>query len=749
VDVTPTIGDSEYTSRTVRPEASFSYLDFYVNELEPSQPNGINLVHAVQSADDASCNVELLVYKAPYVGVDMHMTVSKSSLKPLDTFRVLIMSYYTHFNSDVAEHIKMALQAASQGDTTLKQPSLVMHHCAGGAYGSDRREIILHVDRPGPSAVNIRGGKAWSGMEAYPLWDLAIFLHTSLANVPAYEMLQLENTFEKARLAMRSANVPIMDLSTHHPLYKAVPHLYTCGRKSLHLRVSTKENKDAQEVPCEMLPIDLDKFFAIDPRTLGRHLACITEPEFTSARTTRKRKRSVVYESAFDAYVAAKKFAQPAVTRAREHLRFFEGLELIDIILGLLVALTAVLFCSYIPGYLAGAQIKLTDRIPPVPAPTPIPQVNPWADLLAQKFSVLSENPSAEVMPKVSSKVIQPTSGSTLHKAQNTFAANAKSSKSGNQSKKDEAIKKEQELLRQAYKQWSWERTGSHTYTLTPPVSLAQFTKDKIQISALWYGKKIATKIESLSKQAWNLHVDPHLDCGEAKFVVQGHYQLEHMGKVPFTYEFLVDLDHENSKSPFETVKDMVAQEFILVQTNAMELSTRMTTGLQQYVDSLQQRALALREQALKGVDDTRKALLNLSPSDIPTAEWKSKRQQLRQLKKTKKALRKQGKCIASQIEATVRAAQDMVEQQYRDAVDGFRAIPQWQRNTAWPVRAGDWAPTTALKRGWGNAQGLLRKLRGGPKLIDAPPQPHPGCTGHVHRRKVSSHGGRRGCRRD
>jgi hypothetical protein len=745
VDVIPTIGESGYTSRTVRPESSVGYLDFYVNESEPSGPNDINLVHTVQSVDDANCKPELSVYETKYVGVEMHVAVSKASPKPRDSFRVLIMSYFTHHNGDVAEHIKGALQTAFQGEITDEQPSLVMHHCAGGGYGFDGREIILALDRPGPSAVHVRGGKIWLGKDLYPLWDLAIFLHTSLAEIPPYEIPRLEYNFDKARLAMRSCKIPIMDLSMHHPLYRAVPHLYTCDRKSLRLCVTTKKSKDADEIPCEMLPIDLDKFFAIDPRTLGRHIACITERDPASDRASQKRKRSIVLDRAYDSYIATKKFIRPVMVRTREHIRSFHDLEWTSIVLGVFLALATIVFCIQIPGYLSSTQANLATRIPPAATPAPLHQADKWADLIGQKFSALSEKPSANAAPSISSKSVVQPDESMAKKTQDTPATNVRSSKSKSVLKQEDETKKEQEMVAHAYTEYTLDLVGGHTLVLTPPARLIKRVKASMDVCVLRNGRKLDTILKPMANGV-SVAIDVREDQahGEATVLVYGHYQLPYLGKVPFTYEFPVDFGNRNTKTPFEAMREMVAQEFVLVQNNAMELSTRMSTGLQQYMDELQQRTLALQKHAMQRVDKTRKALLNLSPHDISTAEYKPKTQQLKQLKNTKKALEKHRKDISAQFEATVRAVQDMAIQQYYDAAEAIRAIPAWQQETAWPVRAVDWKPTTAVKRGWGNAQGLLRKLRGGPKLIGATARDErPDCRGWVHRRRGSSRRGR------
>jgi hypothetical protein len=773
VDVTPTIGESGYTSRTVHAQSSFSYLDFYINDAEPNGPKDIRLIHTIQSVEEANCNPELTVYNSQHVGVEMHMAVSKTSPKPRSSLRVLVLSYYTHVNGDIAEHIKAALQTALPEDATENQPALVMHHCSSGDFGPNGREIILRLDRHNPTLVSIRGGKVYSGKESFPQWDLAIFLHTSLANIPAYEIPRVENTFEKARLAMRSCSTPSMDLSMHHPLYRAVPHLYTCDRKSLHLRVSTQEKKDGRVLPIELLPVDLDKFLAIDPRTLGRHLACITERDLANDRSSQKRKRSFInyaYAAAkphvntviHEVYVTAKKCINLVITRAQAHRHRFEGLQWIDIMLGLLVALTAVLFCTQIPSYLSGAQTFVETCIPPAPpAQATIQQVNNWADIIAQKISAYSEKSAAEhedkwvdiVAPKmledspVSSMAINsPSTASPVpqtkenktKRMQEMSATEVQKSPMG-RSTQDEKIKNEMEKLAEVQKEYTVDLVGGHTLVLTPPTHLAGRIK-KLDVSIVRNGRKLEALTKPLiNGGAWAIDVRKDQAQGEATLVVRGHYQIPRVGKTRFTYDFPVDFGNIDTKTSFEAVRDMVTQEFVLIQNNAMELSTRMTTSLQQYMSDLQQHTSAIQKHAMKRVDDTRKALINLSSRDMSITEWKTKRQQLRQLKKTKRAFRKQGKDIVAQVKATLRAAQDMALQQYDESINAIRSLSRWQRETAWPVRAADWKPNTVLKRGWGNAQGLLRKLQGGPKTIDAPAQcGRPKCKTFCSRRKVT-----------
>ena len=124
-----------------------------------------------------------------------------------------------------------------------------------------------------------------------------------------------------------------------------------------------------------------------------------------------------------------------------------------------------------------------------------------------------------------------------------------------------------------------------------------------------------------------------------------------------------------------EKVKDMVAQEFILVQDNVKELSERMSTGLQQYFSEVLNSVVEDGKKALAEQEKVRKELV---------------KEKKRKLARSKKAIRKQTDEVVKQVHVRVNAARDMALQRVDEVIG---AVAKWQRDTNWPVRAGDWTP--------------------------------------------------------
>ncbi|KIW00230.1 uncharacterized protein PV09_08268 [Verruconis gallopava] len=724
VDVTPTIGDSGYTAHTVRPEPSSSYLDFFQNDLEPCSPHHLNLVHVVQSADHPNCNGELDIYDAKYVSVEMHMTVTKAPMLPRDSFRVLILGYYTHSNSDIAQHIKAALHSEMPKEDVDNKTSLVMHHCVSSRFGKDRRQVVLTIDHPKHLDVTLCGGKAFLGRDPYKIWDLAIFLHTSLANIPTYEIPKLESTFEIARLGMRASRVPIMDLSMYHPLYRAVPHLYTCEKKSLHLRVSTRRTEKSKEVLCELLPVDLDKFLAIEPHTLARHIACITErgPTRTRAAPTAKRRNSrniifsAVHSSIYSSYQATRKLSTTIIGRIRQYLRYSENGHMIELLLGLIIILVAIAFCTQILGF--PSKSPSSESVSTLGLKVPNLQDFNWVGTFSQKeLLALSKKLSSDNIPPPPAK----TAEALGMKNGDDKVSKATRTQVQKHARQENALEMEKRLLRAAQEEWAVDVVDPQTILLYIPRKIFPYMHSCVRVSVHKDGAGLHVSHKTTSSKAIAVVIHEIPAHGDVSVQVRGHYELPQMGRFPFSHSFDVYLGHGNARTSFEAMKDLVAQEFILVQNNAMELSTRMTTGLQQYIDEIHQQTLALQRQAMDRVHETTKSLMNFVPRKDRIIERNSRHEHLNQLRKIKKALRRQGKQLSDQFEAMFRPLQQMARRQCEEFSEIFRLLSYWQHSTAWPVRASDWKPHVAAKRGWSNAKGLLHTLRRGPKLTDDP----------------------------
>jgi hypothetical protein len=696
VNVTPTIGDSGYTSRTVRPEQSLAFLDFHIDDAESTVSSNVHLVHTVQTIDEINCNRELGGYDTPYVGVEMHMAASKALLPQPDDFRVLLVGQDSFSTTEVAEHIKSALTVASIGQG--RALSLVVQHCVDADFGVNKREVMLELDNPS-TAVTLRGGQVYHGKASYPLWDVAIFLHSSLATIYPSDASRLENMFEKARLGLRAAWVPIIDLSTRHPLYQAVPHVYTCDRKSLHLRVTTKENRESEEVVREMLPVDLDHFLAIDPRTLNRHLACITESHASVMSSGSIQKKSTVVnfrETTKNAMYGVRRTVTDSVPPNLKVIG--QRLTVLHVLTAASLALFALLFCTQNLGPSFVSKI---------------PAEHPFVQPVAQVASAPHDG-WIGFMSKVSDSSVAIVSSTPTIVSSRSAQPKAVCKKPEKESTRELHQQKERDMVAEAWKDYSLEVVDERALVLKAPSNLARLIRPNPKLVVTVNDKPISIKVKPLSTGSWAIQTSHDIGPGTSILTLRAEYQLQHLGKFPFEYQIAIYED----KSSFEKVKDLVAQEFVLVQDNMAELSTRMTTGLQQYIGSIQQQTLAVRKQAIKRVNETKNALIDL-PREVAQSRLEAKKRRIRHLKQAQQAIRKQGKELVVQVQAAVRDIQEVALQQYDGVVNAIRAMPQWRRDTAWPVRAADWNPHVAARRSLGNAQGLLRKIRGAPKSIE------------------------------
>lgn len=709
VNVQPTIDDSNYTAHTVTSGQSMSFDHFHVSDAEPHGRGNINVVQVFQTTQEVNRNHELDVYDARFVGVSMHMAIAETMLQRPSPLRVLVVGCDTQFDSELAQHLASALGVTTQNEDGHQL--LVLQHLVGADSGKNKQEIILDIEAPSYMTITLRGGEAFHGEDSYPMWDLAIFLHTSLANVPPDAVPHLEAVFEKAQLGLSASNVPITHLSIYHPLFQAVPRTFSCDPRSLHLCIKTKENIDGKEILREILPVEVDQFLAIDPDTLNRHLACITGQDSVLTHSRRMLDGYKILDvlsiacsrTAHSASHLIKSFAGPQIKHMGQMLEGLTRRHIVNLVTAFTLALTAMLLCTQLCSTL-GEKNPLVLPISPIVPRTTTPPSDMWSGLRSRlsgpseaSASLSTSSLSPRSLIDASTKNGQETAPVILYKA---------------------VLKKnEEEMVAEAWKQYSLEPVNGHTFILSAPPHLAKLIKRSPVFFVTKDGEDVNAQVKQLSDGRWAIDVPEGVVHGGSTLTLRAQYQLPQLGHFPFEYQFAIHHD----KSSFEKVKDLVAQEFILVQDNVMELSTRMTTGLQQYIDEIQQHALAVTDQAMKRVDETKKVLVELSSGDAAGATWQSKKQRLRRLKKTKKALRKHGKDVAHQIQDTFRAAQDAAFEQLDGAVKAIRALPQWQRQTAWPVRAVDWHPKTAARRGLKNAQGLLRTFGAGPKSIDGP----------------------------
>ena len=371
--------------------------------------------------------------------------------------------------------------------------------------------------------------------------------------------------------------------------------------------------------------------------------------------------------------------------------------------------LVALLLCTQMLSPFSASKSSLEHPVSLPKSASAAPRLDIWSDILS-RFSGSSEMVLPGTTTDASSTSV--TSSKKMEQSDvvdQLVKAHAR-----------EALReKEEEMVVDAWKDYSLEALNGQTFILTAPPDLACFIKSHPKLSITVDGKTLQTRTKALSKGAWAIEAPQDVSYGTSVLTLRAEYQLPTLGKYPFGYQFAIHQD----KSSFEKVKDLVTQEFVLVQDNMAELSTRMTTGLQQYIGEIQQQTLAVRDQAMKRVNDTKKALVDLSSREGGLSPWESKEHRLRHLKQTRKALRKQGKELVAQVEATVRGIQEVALQQYDDVINVIRTLPQWQQDTVWPVRAVDWIPKTAARRGLGNAQGLLKRLQGSPRPIDGRPE--------------------------
>ena len=729
VHVTPTIDDSGYTSHTARPEQSFTYLDFTVDRDRPStDPNFLSLVHTIQDGSFVNCNSELQVYDAKYVSVEMLMSVARRPLRHVGAFRLLIVSPNLHFSQELVEHLNYALSCYETRDAD--KPFVLLSHCNNAYFAADRQTIMLDLDSPKQSTVSLRGGRVQSAEASHPAWDLAIFMHSSLASVSPLDVDQLENTFEKARLGLTACNVPIIDLSTHRPLYRAAPHSFYCDTKSFHLRVTTKQDQNSSEVARESLPIDIDQFLSIDPQTLNAHLSLLTQASNSIKSGPLHATEKILGK------LAQMRDRFPEKTRnlgididsaSRLTRGVVSNLSIRDIIATLAFAMATILLCTQLmggasPGNKAIAEPNLHEVVSAPTVPNDV-----WSGLIS-RLAGTSESASA-----ASPATVSPGTAAAVVSMQHLKIANSprehrvhaekvqvrEEKQRAREQRHQENLRRkhhaEQEKLRRAeakliadgWHHYSLERTDARTMILTAPAHIVGFLKAKPVLTVSRSGKPLGVRIKPLSDNTWAVDLPQTGDGGDAVLSFKGEYQLPTLGLYAFDYHLRIGHD----KSPYEKVKDLVAQEFILVQTTAKEVSVRMTTGLQQYVGEFGQRTR-------KRVNDTKKALAELSGE---TSTWQLNREQrLNRLKRQKKALKQHGKDMAAEVQTIAAAARGAVDHQVDTVLKMARSIAKWQQDTKWPVRAADWTPSAATRRGLGNAQGVLRKFRIGSEVTDS-----------------------------
>jgi hypothetical protein len=278
MNVEPRVDDSGYTARPLSsrnsPAASIAYLDFHVNE-DPFDDDvgehAINIVSEIEDLHEPSTLRELSVYNSSHVGLSLHMAVKRDVQLVTTRFRLLVVAYHKHFTPEIVEHVRKTLLVAHPYNSP-PELDLVLLQCTG----SDREHGAYQLDIEGqPMPILVAGSHMYMKDSEYSLPDLAVFLHPSLADVPAHSMDDVERHYVLVRHAMRACQVPVWDLSEHAPLFRAAPYSFTQTIGSMHLRVSTLVSADQSARVVDMLPVDLDKFLRIEPRTVNAHLTYI------------------------------------------------------------------------------------------------------------------------------------------------------------------------------------------------------------------------------------------------------------------------------------------------------------------------------------------------------------------------------------------------------------------------------------------------------------------------------------------
>ncbi|TID13033.1 putative urea carboxylase [Venturia nashicola] len=675
MDVYPSVDDSGYSAQTARPEYSVSQtLPHIIFEKDSTEPLVLwedKQKHVFQSTDDKNTMSELSVYGSSHVGLSMHLTTSRVVPRRKGPFRLIVAAYNEHLVHDAALHIQQALEHVG----IIKYPmGLVIERCRAASLGKDRRTIHLDIEDAGvlktaPGGLVGRSGK-------HPTPDLALFLHPSLAHVPATDVEQMEETFARTRDAMIRCKVPIMDLSEYHPLFQAQPISYLCRQKSLYLQVEIGQKTEKAVV--EQLPVDLDKFLAIDPETLGRHLACILSKSdhregahlfwYQNISLKTKDLASQVCNKASETMMAAHAFMDGWSEPARQKL---ENLG------------------SIVDFKWASALILLSSI---------------FATFYLQRVSIFENAGNLEALQLVSTN-LTPTAAVT----QVVIATSTLTSTSTQALSTMLDDRKTLDLIDERIKFWTQPDpvprlskmyeistlSENNIIMLTPHREFSTTGKSQVQVSV----SRDAQLLESQSTRLPTGSFVVRLEPGEAYGVVSIMINCR-IKKARHYQGLTVDLgspwlNAEKWTRAADVVAHAVQEDLAAAHHSARDISNRMTTGLQQSVKDLTK----FGQQTKQLVGQTGKSFLQIS-AETAMAPWKTL-QQIRQTVEVKEVSNQlsQKASDASQLVKSIqsRAGKRLRELDIRDMLPNQISL----------------FPVKALARGQRNAKDLFCKIRG------------------------------------
>jgi hypothetical protein len=694
-------GFTAHAPRSVMAE-SVPFLDFSKDPTEPDAAQSqANLVHVIQSLEEINTSRELSLYGSSHVGLSLHMTVSDATCAH-DSFRVLVVSYNPHLAHEVTNHIKTALSAGTERavDFAVSQCSSISRHDRSfrlKVEGSDGQLRPIHVV----------GGKSYAlqrerWTETTPP-NLAIFLHPSLADIPAFSVGNVEDHFALTRHAMLSCQVPIMDLSEYAPLFQAAPLSYTRTRKSLHLRVTTPDQKEWESQVVELLPVDLDKFLAIEPTLLNRHLACIARKSSGTLSTASK---------------AAKRFSLPTSVRhvykqSCEHVRRVGDLSMVKsaskrsqniwdivspylgdrpvtmLIVGILIAFSVT--HSVI---LMSQEVSPSRQIPDVnnPVHLTLSQSSQHVEKILTSVSTVTATKTVVLAASVSSAAAKapypPVSshrkdvGMSVAKMLSEFQGDfgQKTKAAGEKMLKDDEDAKRMDL----------NVVGDHHFILTPRVSTARSQKFKVEVSVARKYQILKTEVNQLPSGAWVVTIDPKQAYGPLTATTtwtdgKKHYKADTQFDLGSAW-----LKASTWERAAATIRQTLQEDLAVAQAATREISVRVTTGLQRIND------------------DLKKTMTTPAKTNIAT--WKAIKKFTTKRKDVGKVLHHRSNNIAGRVSKSARIIQQTAVTRYISAIDTIRAV-DLRKMLALPpaIRASQ----HAFKRGGNNARDLF-------KLIDA-----------------------------
>ncbi|QDS75849.1 hypothetical protein FKW77_001427 [Venturia effusa] len=674
VDVYPSVDDSGYSARTTRPEYSVSqtlpHLTFEKDPVESPVLWEDKLQHIFQSTDDENMMSELSVYGSSHIGLSMHLTTSRIIPRRKGPFRLIVAAYNEHLVHDVALHIQQALERVG---ITSASTGLIIERCLAASLGKDRRTIHLDIEDVGILKTAPGGLVGRSGRHPTP--DLALFLHPSLAHVPATDIEQMEETFARTRDAMLRCKVPIMDLSEYHPLFQAQPMSYLCRPNSLYLQVEIGQQTEKAVV--EQLPVDLDKFLAIDPKTLGRHLACILAKSDTREGTHAAWYQNISLkssEAASQIYNKTSKTMRTAQTNvskwsepARQKLRHLVSTMDIKWASALIILST---ICASL--FFQGVAIVQVAETP-------------------GSVQIASSNvtPSAVTQVVIATSTLTSTSTqalSTLFDDRKTLALIDERIKFWTQPNTTPKLAKMYEIRTLSDK---------HIIMLTPHPEFSPARKSQVQLNISRETQLLDSEITLLPNGAYVVRLEPAEAHGIVSVTINCRSK-----RVPLYQELTVDLG-----SPwFNAVKwnraaDVVAQavqeDLAAAQHNAQDISIRMTTSLQNYAKELTHFGQHTRQL----IGETSKSLVQIS-TETAMAPWKAFQhfREKPEVKEVSNQLSRKASDAAQLVKSIQsRAGNRLMEIDVRDMLPTHISI----------------VPMNALARGQRNAKDLVSKLKG------------------------------------